>query len=760
VIAMTTNSPPNPEASDTGSRHIDIFDILRRQWLKIVGGTALGVLAAFLYCSYTPPIHESVAEILILTKEAGLASNTKTATDNSVGFDYAMQNEILATHLYIVSSPAIVRKAITDNKLADFESIRSELPEEIVKTGDNEQIHRAVDGYIRENMVVEKAGGKETAGAQVMRVAFRHGSAEDGAKVLSAIVSTYEAFVSEVVQRFGSEAITLISKERDELEAQVQLRDRQYADFVRQSPLQAQFGETINPHAVRVAELEAELSRLQIEQNNTRSRLALVEKASEEGVSSFDELSMIDADDVARLNLLIEVDRNVPTAPVVAEYARMRALESEKASYIARVGANHPRMGQLQSQLDEIKASLSDKMTSLESIKNDDGINPNRLLAGYLELLRNDLVDFQRTEEAVKDQIKKEMEQSRVLVETELQQRRFYRQLERAESAYDVAVDRIGELDLLSNYAGFANAVLTPVEPGNQVWPRVPLLLLAGGLFGGLLGTCFGFGSEVLDRSYRSPSDVEDTLSVPVLCHLPKIKRHRTSGDSTIDPTVFAFHRPDSLESEAIRKLRGTLFYKTNNVDRPIVQITSPGQGEGKSTLATNLAVSTAQSRRRVLLIDCDFRSQPSANLLGQEFEVGVTDVLAGKANAEDAIHATSIPGLSVVPSGSTMEHASELLTLPEFRHFIKQVSEDFDFIFIDSPPVLDFSDTMAIADASDFVILALSLSRNARYESQDALAHLRSQGCNVLGIVINEFGKTSSSSNNRLTRRMDQVTY
>ena len=758
---MIANSHSFPDSEPQPlTRSIDVFDILKLHWWKILFGSLMGVAAAVCYCLATMPIHESKTEILILSKEAGLASHTRHSSENSVGFNNAMQSEMLVTHLHILRSSAIARRAIEMNHLAELDSIRNELSPSVLAEGDENSICRAVDSYIRGNLIVQRAGSAETKGAQVMHVSFRHTSAEDGALVLSSIVAAYEEFVNEIVHRIGGEAISLIRKERDDLEAQVQQRDRQYADFVQHSPLQAQFGETVNPHAIRVAELETELSRLQIEETNTRSRLALVEKVVQQTEVEFDELSMIDSSDVPRLNLLIEVDRNSPTEPVAAEYQRMRELESERASLTLRLGANHPKVKELRSRMDEFTTNVSDGMSSLEAIKTDDGINPRRLASRYAELLRSDLLDYQRSEEALNEQIVKEMEAASVLVQTELQQRRYYRELERAESEYNVVLDRIGQLNLLSNYAGFANAVLTPVEPGKKVWPKVPLLVFAGGLLGSLLGVCFGLVIEVFDRSYRSPADVEDTLSVPVLGHLPAIRKQQKLAGSDADPTVCALHRPNSIESEAIRKLRGSLFYKTNHVDRPIIQVTSPGQGEGKSTLATNLAVSTAQSRRRVLLVDCDFRSRRSAILLGEQFDVGLADVLTGKADVEEAVHSTSVPGLSMVPCGSETECAAEWFTMEEFRQFIRQVSEGFDFVFIDSPAVLDFSDSMAIADAADFVIMTFGLSPKTRSKSQEALAHLQSHGSTVLGVVVNEFGKSSPYTSGRLLRRMELASH
>ena len=759
MITMDTN-PPYPSGTESNaarSRHVDIFDVLIHRWLMLLLGAVLGVLIAISYCITTPPVHEATTELLILTKQAGLANQSSPLTNDAVGFDYAMQNEMLATHLHILQSPSIVRTAIEANSLSELESVRKELTPTVIASGDPQALLRATDGYIRRNLEVERAGSTETRGAQVMKASFRHSSAEDGALILSSIVQAYETAVDKIIREFGGEAAALIREERDNLENELVDYDKQYAEFVRNSPLHAQSSaDAVNPHAARLAELESELARVRIAEANALSRLALVDRVIAKDEISVDELSMIDASDVPRLNLLIEVDRNTPTAPVAAEYERLRELESERTKLALRLGPNHPKVSELRAQISEITANSSAGAPSLESIRNEDGINPRRLATGYAELLRHDLADFQRSIEAVTTLIDKELEASRVLVEAELQQRRHIRQMERAEAAYDALMDRIGQLDLMSSYAGFANAVLKPVEAGNKVWPHVPLLVVAGAFLGGLLGAVLAFVSEVRDTSYRSPGEVEESLSVPVLSHLPAIRKPKSIATSEVRRSVFAVHEPSSPEAEAIRKLRGSLFFKTNSLDRPIIQITSPGLKQGKSTLLSNLAASTAQSRRRVLMVDCNFRSPKLAEIFGIETGAGLADVLVGEATVEESIHMTPVEGLSLVPAGHLRSDSADLFTMPEFRHFMKQVSENFDYVFVDSPAVLRFSESMAIADSSDFVIVTFGISQDSRAASHEAITNLQSHGCDVMGVVVNEFNKPTSYVRDQFASRVE----
>ena len=727
----------NKHDEKTTTRSVDLIDLLGRHWLKIGLGSILGLTLALVYCAATPPIHESSTEILIMSKDPGLAS--QAGSKDAVGFESAMENEILATHLHILRSPAIVRRAIESDELTELPSIRHELDDKVLAGGDVDSIRRAADNYIRSNLEVERGGSAETRGAQVLKVSFRHPSAEDGSKVLASIVSSYQGYVKEIVKDFGGEAVSLIRRARTDLESQVQDYDRQYSEFVRKSPLahSAQTGEVSNPHAVRLSELQAELSRLEIEATKAEARLWQVEKILTKGDVVVDDLSMIDANDVPRLNLLIDVERNAPTAPIAAEYARLRQLETDALALEMRLGANHPKVKQQRAQIDAFKQA-SGTMAAIETIKEDEGVDPQRIAKGYVELLKNDLGDYKSSIEAVTAQIEKERDAARVLVETELQQRRYFKQLERAESAYDVVISRIEQLDLQNNYAGFTNRVLKPVEPGPKVWPSIPLLGLCGALLGGLLGGLFALCSEVFDKSYRNRADVEQALSVPVLCHLSTVRRRSGSGDSRIESSVFAWHQPNSPQSEAIRKLRGTVLYRTNEIDRPMIHVTSPGKAEGKSLLAANLAVSLSQSRRRVLVIDCNLRSPQIARLFGVTSANGVAEVLAGSSSVQDAIKETAVPGLAVVTCGS-QGNPAELFTTTEFRLFLREASEQFDYVIIDSPGVLEFSEATSLADAADATILTMKLNAGSRTGSKEALNTLRNHGCNVLGVVVND---------------------
>src|SRR5207253_1957994 len=146
---------------------------------------------------------------------------------------------------------------------------------------------------------------------------------------------------------------------------------------------------------------------------------------------------------------------------------------------------------------------------------------------------------------------------------------------------------------------------------GVQVAPVLYQSLLSGGMLGLLLGVGLALAVEASDRGFRSAAEIRKRLGVAVLGHIPRIKTQDAATKPSaggLDPLLASFLRPNSAEAEAVRGVRTQLYFSTQGRAHQVIQVTSPTPGDGKSTLAANLAVSIAQSGKRVVLLDCDFR--------------------------------------------------------------------------------------------------------------------------------------------------------
>ena len=286
---------------------------------------------------------------------------------------------------------------------------------------------------------------------------------------------------------------------------------------------------------------------------------------------------------------------------------------------------------------------------------------------------------------------------------------------------------------------GFEATAITPPHAGVPVAPVPAQSLLVGLALGGLLAAAAVACAEVTDRTFRSPAEVSRRLRVPVIGHVPAIDLTKPADADAPDvlASLVAARRPRSAEAEAYRGVRARLDFGSPGVT--VIQVTSPDPGDGKSTLAANLAVVVAQSGRTVALLDADFR-KPQVHAIFKlgAVTVGLADVLAGTAPLAAALRPSPVPGLVLLPCGARPANPSELLAGPRFAQLLGELKATYDFVIVDTPPLLAVSDPGNVAARVDGVVLVLRLTRDSRPAAERAAETLAALGANVLGVVVN----------------------
>lgn len=276
--------------------------------------------------------------------------------------------------------------------------------------------------------------------------------------------------------------------------------------------------------------------------------------------------------------------------------------------------------------------------------------------------------------------------------------------------------------------------VLRTVQPAEvsaaPASPNIPLNTAVGALFGLALGIGIGALRTVLDTRIRTLHDIEQVTDAPLL------------GGIAFDPDapkrpLIVHADPRSPRSESFRSLRTNLqFLNVEGGPRSFV-ISSAGPSEGKSTTTANLAIALAETGARVALIDGDLRLPRVADYMGIEGGVGLTDVLIGRVQLVDALQKWGRGDLYVLPAGIVPPNPSEMLGSPAMDHVLAALTEHFDYVLVDAPPLLLVTDAAVLSKKTRGVILAAASGRTKKQDLSGALRSLSTAGGTLLGVVV-----------------------
>lgn len=314
------------------------------------------------------------------------------------------------------------------------------------------------------------------------------------------------------------------------------------------------------------------------------------------------------------------------------------------------------------------------------------------------------------------------------------------------ESARDLAEAWIRgmteEVDQLETGGGGQSAVRLvagdsarlPTAPSS---PNVRLAVTLGALAGGVAGLVFALVRRAFDRRVRSARDITDAVDASVVGVLP-VDKELAGGRAVFSFDDIKDGRGSFAHKEAMRELRTNLQYV--DVDRParVLVVTSPLPGDGKSTIAANLAVSIAATGQSVVLIDADMRRPVVGGMFGFSDDVGLSDVLAGRAQIEQVAHQVDEHGrLFVVAAGRTPPNPSEMVGSQRMQSLARKLADDM-VVIIDSPPTLAVADAAVIASWADGAVLVVTAGRTTDDMLTRATDNITKTRGHLLGIVLN----------------------
>jgi len=346
--------------------------------------------------------------------------------------------------------------------------------------------------------------------------------------------------------------------------------------------------------------------------------------------------------------------------------------------------------------------------------------------------------------------------QNQLLVQHNILQREFEGNQQLYASLMQRLKDATVSAGLQSTNIHLVDPALPPVEP---VRPRKALNIGLGLLAGIVLGVMLAFAQEGIDHSVKTAEDVETMLMTPALAVVPlqrsveparwalsrdkwalKVRGHGVRKPSRGEVALAVTEKPQSVLAEAYRALRTSILLSLAPNPPKLLLIASSQAGEGKTSTALNLAQSLAQRKGEVVIVDGDLRKGGIARSLGIDNAKGMSTILTGADKLSDVLQQfPGLPNLWVLPSGPVAPNPAELVGSDRMAELLKELSDRFEHVIIDSPPVLVVTDGTILAGLVDGVVLVAESGRTHRAGLMRTRAILENAGARILGVVLNK---------------------
>src|SRR5580704_662728 len=667
----------------------------KRRWVLIIA-VLLGLAYGIFKAESQPKLYDSYGRIEV---RSGSSNQYRVSAVGEYGGDSSSR---LLTELEILKSDSLMLTVCREMDLsnnADFLEAKGPVPHTSLDDGETRQdtVHR-----LQSNLHVALVPKTD-----IIRISYSSLNPKLSADIVNRVISDYIHRSYQTRFESSRQVSDFLSGTLEGLKQEVETSQEQLMDMQR-----------------RLGILGFDPNRNQI--NNSLDDLSRAVGAAK--------LARIIAE--ARYRVLSGMDPNTiegtieltpGTAP--AELNQLRAqLAGAKANYAqmeSTLGPNHPQAKALKAQMDELVKEIDAEQ--------------NRLL---IQAKQNYVVaraNEDQTTAALETQKADAYKLRDQLVEYTLREREF----EANRTLYDSLQQRLRTASVQSGLESLEIDVVDPaLPPANPVLRPQSTVILTALIFSLLAGIVVAFLMESLDTGLRSIAEIESITELPSLAIIPRARRSSVDQAGTLTTAqrnIGVLTQPKSQFAEAFRSLRTSLLLSTAGHPPRCIVLTSATPSEGKTTAASNLAAILAQRDTRVLLIDGDLRRPNIHHRFGLNGKIGLTTVLTGATTLEGTVQSVpEIPNLDILPSGPVPPFPTEMLSSGAMEAILKRCAELYDYIVIDSPPILSVTDGVILARQADAVVLVVRHGKSSKHIVRRARDILLRSGAGITGIVLN----------------------
>jgi len=682
--AMSAPSASEGEGQQDGMLHI----LWRRRWI-FAGCTVLALVAAWIYLMRATAIYSSQSQVFIEQ------SGPRVLSDTGGGVVVRSDNYLFNECALITSTP-ILAGALNNPEMKGLKSL-SELDNPV--------------GYLK--ATVHAAVGKNN---EIITVSAESQYPDDAARIVNAVVDSYVSFHAKQKRSSAAEVMRILQTELDKREKEYQVQMQALTEFRKANGTISLESDKGNIEVETLQRLSQELGQANLDTLMARTQLETLKAAMSDPAKLQQFIAALPENEQANFK---------SSATLREQITEQQFLLNEM---LRKYGRNYAGVQLVENRVAHLQrqAASYDKQSL------------NALLAGVQGKYQTAADREAQLRKAFDDQRKRTLDLNSKYADYALMDA----QLKRTERLCDMLDSRLKEVNVNEEAGGMNINVLEVGHPSES--PDRPVRSQTLGIalvIGLMLGLGTAVGVDWMDQRMRSPEEVQARLGIPLLGAVPHIV-----GKQTIVERGQCVHLdPMSGAAEAYRSIRTAIYFGSGGSQFRTLLITSPEAGDGKSTVASNLAISMAQAGRRVLLIDADFRRPRQHVIFAMSQENGLAGALTGGASLDEAIRKTPVSGLDLLPAGFMPVNPAEILNSPEFAQVTGELTKKYDHVIFDSPPVMPVTDARILGAMCELTLIVLRAEKSTRRGSRQAVEGLLGVGARLIGTVVNDVPRRGS---------------
>jgi len=684
----------------------DIFLALKRRKFIILGTIMLFLLMSGIFIILQKPEYTATTTIQFHVKNENITGIDTVLS--SLGKD----ESALAAEVDILKSRKLLEAVYKRLELNKNKEFYTPVEEEVKKSGDGSIFgsgivtkKKALDDRLNKSdperreriSIIDKLQKKLTItrgkNLYTTTISYSSLSPELSAQIVNTLVDEY--LISQIKSRFEmtDNANSWLYKKVGELRGKLKVTEEKIQKFREKNDLVKIGGETTNN--IELQELSRQLVLAQSSLAEAESRLNHFLKLVENNDTPETLGEVLNSDLVKQLKI------------------KEAAVLSKKSELEKRYGSKHPKMIQVNAELNEIGMSISGAI--------------EKIIAG----IGNDVVTSESKVETIEINLKKLRERLNKVNRLEMKMEDLIRVRDADKELYESYLTRFKETaeekDLQRSEAKILSKAEIPITPS---WPKNNLIISVFVLLGIMLGVVIALIMEYLDNVVRTAEDIERITGYSVIGMIPEMSKKFNIYEYVLDKLT-------SVYAESLRSVNTAVNF--SNPDNPpkVILITSSTPQEGKSIFSISYAKLLANSGKKVLLIDCDLRKPTVHTAFESSKSLGLGDLIIGEASFEDVVAVDERSGVHFIRSFENTPNSQEILASDKMKDFIESARKVYDIIVMDSPPVMAITDSIILSRIVDSTIFIIRWEKTPKNIVKNSIKLLNNSNVKLSGTVL-----------------------